>query len=248
VFVSAQSEGGQIGRTDWEVSPLLKNLYVGGKASGIKTAGGGVLLIYWMQSAAYSNQLGESLDLRPGEDFLRFVPADSDAIKQTTYRAHLARAEFPQSSGGRYFFHDRNDDHAVPVLLMPPSMTQNIIEKAKTTPDKSLNDKVTFSRSHTFIDSFDRGTAAIGRVLTALAAGRNYEDLSGFVHHDFWEIPSFMNLKMRKKNERLAADELMAHYNELVPKLAALQAATPALIERKASTDHQQKYYRKRMI
>lgn len=104
---------------------LLGELYIQGFAVNIPV-GTGTIDIDWFPSPVYNNELSEELGLRPGEDVLRFTHAEHDQVPGRPYLEHIARGEFPQSTGWRRFTHDRSYDHAPGVFLMPAAITKAV--------------------------------------------------------------------------------------------------------------------------
>ncbi len=221
-----------IGRKDYVLRGPLGNLYVGGDAKGV-VVGDESFDMDWFPSSAYANNLAAQLGLVAGRDVLHFVQAESDAIPQARYRAHLANREFPQSMGPKYFSHDRHSGHAVPALLLPPHFMNSVVLRAKQTTDKIVEKRAKSFMSNSIIDMFDMGTESIGELFRGVSSqnpqstgrlngsGRGlYESLWLFGH------------KNGKKGMQAALDQIAQHYVSLLPKIEALQAMTPALIDR----------------
>jgi len=231
-----------IGRKDFIVSRMLGNLYTGGVAEGLEYDGN-TLELTWFPSPARSNHLAEQLGLVVGRDVLRFVHAATDEVSSTRYRAHLANGEYPQSTGKIYFGHDRNYDHAVAVLTMPPFLTKHVMDMCTQYTDKDILKADKSLHGKSFVTLFDNGTGGMRRIAEILLYGdRGLEALTNLEHYSLdyaYQLMPHEPVKYKKLKEakQVAIMQYVDYYRaDLLPKIAALQATVPKLLQQSGVT------------
>lgn len=234
-----KGEALEVGRKDFVVSRLLGNLYTGGNAQGLAYDEDNVELT-WYPSPKKANDIAQQLGLVVGRDVLRFVHANNDKVQPTRYRAHLQNGEYPQSVGPTFFAHDRNSDHAVAVLTMPPTTTKYVIDTATSSTDKDVikADKNMYSGG-SIVAQFDHGTSGMHKLAEKLLFGE--EGVAGLTVRDGYYLASVYKLLspnniVKHKHLHEAKMTALAKYidyylDKLAPKIAALQAVTPKLIQ-----------------
>ncbi len=152
-------------RKETEPSPVLGPLYRDGHV-GRYLLGDGYINIAWYPSPRYVNNLLEQLELRPGEDVLKFAHAPGhDEIPGPVYAAYLQRGEFPQSAGEvpRDFDHDRGGAHAPGVILAPKNFTVRAITTALLY-DQRRRGPITPSETENPVANFDRASEKLSYI------------------------------------------------------------------------------------
>lgn len=136
------------------MSAMFGNLYMKHLVSSIEI-NDQLFRLEWYPSPTAVNELSEALGLTPGDNALRFTHSEGAIVPVERYIGHLAQGEYPQSTDPRsqFFGHDRNADHAIGAILLPPTVVKSFVDKAtKEHPGSGQLKKDEKSRSvaHTF--------------------------------------------------------------------------------------------------
>jgi len=219
------------GRSDGTVSTLLDTLFIRGNAQGMVLSGR-VVDLEWYPSAQYTNTLAAELGLRPGEDVLRATVSPYDKDRHLQYRDHLARFEYPRSTGLANFGTDRGFKQ-VAALLLPTAVTRNVVEFAAKTPDKHVRTDGSGTRvGRDLINYFSLALESSGRIMGATSEGKTYESMGDGSTWTISFLLSLMKLNMTKRNEHIAVERLIAHHQTLAPQIRRLQLDAPKLNDR----------------
>lgn len=202
----------------------------------------------WFPSPPYVNEMLGSLGLEPGENVLSFTHANGDKLKAVEYASHLARGEYPQSTGLDFFKHDRIDDHAIAVILAPEIFTRGVIAVAQEhigydeLPDISKNlpktniavefDHMTFGVRHLIRDIWPQVLA--GASTPELDLSDNDMNWYGSPFDDqtqarYMRVLWGMDRQTSCSRERTwqhVADLVFERLSELAPAIAELQKQT----------------------
>jgi hypothetical protein len=242
--------GDEIKRYEVETGDVLGALYRNGSATvPLNIEQGTTASARYYPSPRYVNNLVERLDLRPGEDVLRFAHAVGyDDIPGPVYAKHLQAGEFPQSAGrsSNHFAHDRGSDHAPGVILAPKEFTQRAIHMA-TLYDK-YQDTRHISKEFNPVVNFDTASSDVGFVSSSLysnikagemhyAPERTLCRISRYMAYDYIEDVPYDHLKDVSggydEEARKAGELIFNHLLELAPKIVALQNEQAAIQEKK---------------
>jgi len=137
ILVKASANKTKVGRTEEETSPILGNLYRQCELYSCRI-NDELYDVTWFPSSEYVTTLMERLGIRPGEDALQFtLLPDDDKIPIDTYASSFTHGEYPLSSGPTRFVHDRGD-HAIGAIIMPPSVTRNIVPAISTANEQQI--------------------------------------------------------------------------------------------------------------
>lgn len=211
---------------DEEISQVFGNLLLSG--SGFRRVEGidGRLSFMWFPSPNAYNELSVGLENQPGIDSFKFVHSRMwhsltyrDAIPHRHYTSHLALGEYPVSSHHILFSHDRNNDHAVGVLLLP----HQIFEYFQTEAVRALFTRgvgrLANKRSISVSDDFDWATSSLG------SNAKNYLE-TGIAHEPIfgsYAVAKSLDLGHFNRRKKLV-EVLSAHFDEVFPKIEALKA------------------------
>jgi hypothetical protein len=124
----------------------------------------------WYPSPHYVNEMLGSLGLEPGQDVLRFTHATDSLLTGREYASHLAHGEYPQSNGRDFFRHDRNDDHAIAVILAPEIFTRGVmtVAQAHVGRDELPNISRESFTEQDIVGKFENMTTRLGNIIDNL--------------------------------------------------------------------------------
>jgi hypothetical protein len=212
-------------------SSALGSLYRHGVVSA-KSAEGQPYWLKYFPSPDYLNRLSEQLDLRPGEDVLKFVNHEGGQIPASEYVGHLAVGEFPQATQGIWFEHDRLDDHAPGVLFSPPIVARKAMEFAIALNPNSRFSSHQHQKTIQVARDYDRVTSQINSFVKRNDA-RLRNGLDGLDPADtadyYYLYQNAMFFEMRYVRFRhlgiskRIAEIMIDHLAELIPKIERLQ-------------------------
>ncbi|HVX24594.1 MAG TPA: hypothetical protein VG992_04645 [Candidatus Saccharimonadales bacterium] len=230
-FILPVEHGHKTGRVDTQTHPVLGALYTEGKAYGIQV-GTEQVYMWWFPSPTAANALSEKLDMEPGVDVLKFAHSPHGDIPVRDYVKHLAQGEFPQSTKkGEYnwgeFSHDRNDDHAPGVLLLPPAVTGQIIEAAQDKTNRRKAKQIRLAKE------FDLSSSTYSKIAKIAWEYIDQPDSSElrvkvkqarYTTLGIYDSSIWGGSKMMTRRYYEVADLALEHMQGLKPKLEAAKA------------------------